>query len=225
MTDTRIVGRADWLAARRAFLEREKEVTRARDALSAQRRALPMMVVDKEYVFEGPDGERTLPELFDGRRQLLTYHFMWPLEGHDWCPVCSLFIDNIGHLAHLHARDTSLVIVCAAPQSDIVPFKRRMGWDIPWYTTRGDDFYQDFTLDVGSGEPELPGISAFLRADDGGVLYAYSTHGRGSDVLNNTYNYLDLTPLGRQEEGMADTMGWIRHHDSYGDATAGSCHD
>ncbi|RFU38291.1 DUF899 domain-containing protein [Actinomadura logoneensis] len=224
MTGPRIVERTEWITARRAFLEREKEVTRARDALNAERRRLPMLVVDKEYVFEGPEGERRLPDLFGDRRQLLVYHFMWPLEGHDWCPVCSLFIDNIGHLAHLRARDTALVIACAAPQSDIQPFRKRMGWDIPWYTTRGDDFYTDFSLDLGGGQTELPGVSAFLKDDDGRVLYGYSTHGRGSDILNNTYNYLDLTPLGRQEDGMEDTMAWIRHHDRYDDPGGASCH-
>jgi len=225
MSQYRTVGRDEWLAARKEFLVKEKVVTRARDALNAQRRELPMMVIDKEYVFEGPEGKLNLLDLFGGRRQLLTYHFMWPLDGVEWCPICSFWIDNMGHQAHMHARDTERVIVCAAPQSKIVPFKQRMGWHIPWYTTEGDDFYRDFALDADADANDLPGVSAFLRDGDR-VLYAYSTYSRGSDILNSTYNYLDLTPLGRQEEGsLADKLSWVRHHDSYEDSDSGAaCH-
>lgn len=211
----RVVDRDEWLAARRTFLRREKELTRLRDAINAERRALPRLLIDKKYEFETPDGPATLLDLFDGRRQLLTYHFMWPLEGHEWCPVCAFWIDNMGHLAHLNARDTTLVIVCSAPQELITPFRRRMGWTVPWYTSKGDQFLDDFTLDLGTEDEQRPGVSAFLR-EGSDVYYSYSTYGRGSDLLNGTYNYLDLTPLGRQEEGLPHPMLWIRFHDRYG---------
>ena len=218
-----IVTREEWRAEREEFLLKEKELTRARDALNRQRRELPMTVVDQEYVFEGPRGGVTLLDLFEGRRQLIVYHFMPLLEGYGWCPICSFWVDNLGRAEHLHARDTSLVVICPAPLSESEPFRKRMGWTVPWYSCQDNDFYEDFHLEApggsghceGEGEGQAPGVSAFLRDGDR-VLYGYSTHARGSDLLNGTYNYLDLTPLGRQEEGLEDTMGWVRYHDEYG---------
>ena len=209
------VSPGEWWAARQDLLVKEKELTRARDQLSARRRELPMMVIDKEYAFEGPDGKVTLPEVFEGRRQLIVYHFMANVSGYSWCPVCSFWVDNIGHLAHMHARDTTLAVICPEPFGEIQAFRRRMGWTMPWYSCQGSPFYQDFhvTLDPAD-EPDAPGISAFIRDGDR-VLYAYSTYRRGSDMLNGTYNYLDLTPLGRQEEGLEHPMLWLRHHDQY----------
>src|ERR687893_1009856 len=142
-----VVSQAEWLAARKELLAKEKEATRARDALAAERRRLPMVPIEKDYVFEGPEGKATLLDLFDGRRQLIVYHFMfapgvegWPEAG---CPGCSLFVDNIGHLAHLHARDTSLVLESRAPLANIEPYKERMGWTVPWFSSHGSDFNVD----------------------------------------------------------------------------------
>ena len=216
-----VISRDEWLVARRELLAREKEFTRQRDALNAQRRRLPRVKIDKEYIFEGPAGKLRLFDLFDGRRQLIVYHFMFDPSWDEGCPMCSFLVDNIGHLAHLHARDTSLAVVSRATLAKIQPFKRRMGWSFPWYSSFGSDFNYDFhvTLDenvapVGynyrdkaahenAGMPwftkgELPGLSVFLRQGSD-VFHTYSTYARGGDLLIGTYNYLDLTPLGRQE--------------------------
>ena len=238
------VTRDEWLAQRKELLALEKEATHAKDALNARRRELPMVEIDKEYVFEGPDGRRTLLELFDGRSQLIVYHFMLDPEHEEGCPGCSHFADNIGELAHLHARDTTLTLVSRAPLSRIQPFKARMGWKMPWVSSFGSDFNYDFhvTMDesvapveynyrskaemeaIGQGgdeyRGELPGLSVFLRDGDR-VFHTYSTYGRGLDPLLTSYNFLDLTPFGRGEgwDGMPDLggqgMGWLRHHDRY----------
>lgn len=211
----RIVSREEWVAERLAFLAKEKEFTRMRDALNAQRRALPMVLIDKEYVFDSPDGKLSLLDLFDGRRQLIVYHFMLPAEtGGHFCPGCSFWVDNIGHLAHLHARDTSLVLDCPVPLADINKHKERMGWTVPWVSSLGTDFYADFYFPLDKPEPQQPGVSCFLRDGDR-VYHTYSTHDRGTDLLNGTYNYLDLTALGRQEEGLAFKWEWLRYHDQY----------
>ncbi len=251
-----VASREEWLAARKALLQREKELTRQRDAVNAERRRLPMVRIEKDYVFEGPEGEASLLDLFDGRRQLIVYHFMFE-PGGEACDGCSLFVDNVGHLAHLHARDTSLVLVSRAPLAKIAPFKARMGWTIPWFSSFGSDFNHDFhaTLDEAvapvlynyrskaelaeKGEShfaagEAHGVSVFLRDGDS-VLHTDSAYARGVDLLNGTYNYLDLTPLGRQEdwedspEGwpQTPTYGWLRHHDRYGERPGdadGCCH-
>jgi predicted dithiol-disulfide oxidoreductase (DUF899 family) len=252
----RIVSRAEWLVARKELLAKEKELTRRRDALNAERRKLPMVRIDKVYVFETPSGTASLLDLFDGRRQLIVYHFMFDpndppagKSGDPWdegCPGCSHVADNMPHLAHLHARDTTLILVSRAPLAKIAPFKRRMGWTLPWYSSFGSDFNYDFhaTTDEAvapveynyqdratlerkretyhlSGEQH--GLSVFLREDDR-IFHTYSTYGRGVDMLLCTYQYLDLTPFGRGEGwgGMPDLgrkgMSWLRHHDKYGDA-------
>jgi predicted dithiol-disulfide oxidoreductase (DUF899 family) len=244
MEDPQVVSRAEWLIARKAFLAKEKEFTRQRDALNAERRGLPMTEVDKEYVFDGPDGKVSLPGLFEGRSQLLIYHFMFHPEWDEGCPSCSFLTDNIGHLAHLHARDTTLALVSRAPLARIEPFRQRMGWTVPWYSSFGSDFNYDFhvTLDEsitpveynfrGLDElgPEwqgwsgdLHGISAFLRHGDR-VYLTYTSYARGTDMVNGIYHWLDLTARGRQEDwelppGRSDgpLMSWLRHHDKYGE--------
>jgi predicted dithiol-disulfide oxidoreductase (DUF899 family) len=242
MDDPRIVSREEWLAASRRLMAREREFTRRRDELNAERRALPMVEIDEAYVFQGPGGPVGLADLFEGRDQLLIYHFMFDPQWSEGCPSCSLLTDNIGHLAHLHARDTTLALVSRAPLTAIEPFRQRMGWTIPWYSSAGSSFNYDFhaTLDEAvapveynfrglaelgpawsgwSGDMHV--ISAFLRHGDR-VFHTYSSYARGTDLLVGTYNWLDLTARGRQEDwerpaGRSDSppMGWLRHHDRY----------
>ncbi|MEV4311547.1 DUF899 domain-containing protein [Actinocrispum sp. NPDC049592] len=232
-----IVSREDWLTARKQLLAEEKEFTRARDALSAKRRELPMVKVDKQYVFEGENGEASLLDLFEGRRQLIVYHFMWLFDAGEGCPSCSFLVDNMGHLSHLYARNTSLAVVTRGPLAETLAFRKRMGWTVPWFSSFGSDFNYDFhvTLDPANGATEynfkqddsgwsgeVPGVSVFLRDSDE-VFHTYSSYARGGDILLNTYNYLDLTPYGRQEsfekspEGWPQDpfMSWVRHHDKY----------
>jgi predicted dithiol-disulfide oxidoreductase (DUF899 family) len=241
MTQRQVVSPEEWRRARVDFLAKEKEFTKARDVLSAQRRALPMVRIDKDYEFEAPDGRRVgLIDLFEGRRQLIVYHFMLAPDWDEGCPMCSYLVDSIGHLSHLRdARDTSLVLVSRAPQEKIRPFKERMGWAVPWYSSFGSDFNYDFhvTLDESvapveynyvtkaeveaRGErwqlgPEQPGTSVFL-AEDGAIFHTYSSYARGGDLLIGTYNYLDLTPLGRQEDGPGNHE--FLHHDKYAHRT------
>jgi predicted dithiol-disulfide oxidoreductase (DUF899 family) len=239
----RVVSRDEWRAARKAFLLREKEFTHVRDELNAERRLLPMVAMEKDYAFEGPSGKAHLLDLFEGRHQLIIYHFMFEPSRDEGCPGCSLMADNMGHLAHLHARDTSLVLVSRAPLAKMEPFRKRMGWNIPWYSSFGSDFNYDFhtTTDEAVApveynyrdkatleklgqtyhvQGEQPGASVFLRDGDR-VYHTYSTYGRGLDLLVGTNNYLDLTPLGRQEgwDGTPDLNDegflWTRHHDRY----------
>ncbi len=192
-----IVSRDEWLVARKELLTKEKEATHARDRLNAERRRLPMVKLDKEYLFEGPDGKVSLFDLFEGRRQLIVYHFMFDPSWEDGCPSCSFLVGNIPSTPdHLHASDTSLVLVSRAPLTKIEPFKKRMNWTVPWFSSYGSDFNYDF--DVTDDEGEKPGLSVFLR-EGGDFFHTYSTNGRGVDILLGTYNYLDLTPLGRQE--------------------------
>jgi predicted dithiol-disulfide oxidoreductase (DUF899 family) len=220
----RVVPQAEWDAAREKLLVKEKAATHARDALAAERRRLPMVRIDKDYVFEGPDGKVSLPDLFDGRRQLILYHFMfapgvegWPTAG---CPGCSMFVDNIGHLAHLHARDTSLVLVSRAPLARIETYRKRMGWTVPWFSSSGSDFNVDFGLTTDKGETF--GLSVFLRDGDQ-VFRTYFTAGRGVEALGSNWTFLDLTPLGRQEDWEDSPKGlpqtpryeWWRRHDEY----------
>jgi predicted dithiol-disulfide oxidoreductase (DUF899 family) len=239
MDSPRMVSPGEWLAARKELLAQEKEVTRAKDAAAASRRALPAVEIDKNYVFTGASGKASLADLFDGRRQLITYHFMWRHEasgfpGEDQgCPTCSFLVDSIGHLSHLHACDTTLVLVSRAPIASIERFRRRMGWLVPWYSSEGSDFNYDlhvsFDEDVTPIEynyqdkatlertapyirtgTDAPGISVFLRDGDR-VLHTYSAYARGLDQLIGTYTYLDLTPLGRQKHVVE-----FPHHDTYG---------
>jgi predicted dithiol-disulfide oxidoreductase (DUF899 family) len=221
-----IVPMAQWQAAHDALLREEKAATRERDALAAGRRRMPMAEIEKEYVFEGPDGRASLPDLFDGRRQLIVYHFMfapgvdgWPDAG---CSGCSFFVDQITHLAHLHARDTSLVLISRAPLENLQRYQRRMGWTIPWYSSAGSDFNDDFGLSTSRGETF--GLSVFFRDGDR-VFRTYFTTGRGVEMLGSAWSFLDLTPLGRQEEWEDSPEGWPQtppylwwhRHDEYGE--------
>ncbi|GAB3913340.1 DUF899 domain-containing protein [Kibdelosporangium lantanae] len=238
MSMPEIVGPEQWLAARTEFLAKEKEFTAARDVLSAARRRLPMTEVGKEYVFDGSDGKVSLLDLFDGRPQLIVYHFMWLFDEGRGCPSCSFLVDNMGHLEHLHARRTSLAVVTRGPLADTLAFRDRMGWTVPWYSSLDSEFNFDFqaSIDPAKGAitynyrsddfsgyvGEVPGTSVFLRDGDR-VFHTYSSYARGGDILLNTYNYLDLTPYGRQEtfedspEGWPQEtfMSWIRYHDEY----------
>jgi predicted dithiol-disulfide oxidoreductase (DUF899 family) len=198
MTYPQIVSRDEWLAARAELLIKEKEATHARDKLNAERRRLPMVTIDKEYRFEGPDGRVSLLDLFDGRRQLIIYHFMFDPSWDDGCPSCTYLVDNTPfRLARMQARDTSLILVSRAPLAKLDDYKARMSWTIPWFSSYGSDFNYDFG--VTDDEGEKPGLSVFLRVGEQ-ILHSYSTSGRGVDILLGTYNYLDLTPLGRQED-------------------------
>jgi predicted dithiol-disulfide oxidoreductase (DUF899 family) len=215
-----------WKAALDELRVKEKAATRARDALAAERRRLPMVRIEKAYVFEGPNGRATLLDLFEGRRQLIVYHFMfapgvegWPSAG---CRGCSFFVDSIGHLAHLNARDTSFALVSRAPSATIEPYRERMGWTVPWVSSLGSDFNIDLGLTYD--DRETFGLSVFLR--DGDKIYrSYFTAGRGVEAVGNIPGFLDLTPLGRQEEwedspaGWPQTPPWWRRHDEYEDAT------
>jgi predicted dithiol-disulfide oxidoreductase (DUF899 family) len=220
----RVVSEAEWQAAHEKFLAKEKRATLARDALAAERRRLPIVKVDKDYVFEGLDGKATLLDLFEGRPQLILDHFMfapgvdgWPTAG---CPGCSMFVDQVGHLAHIHARDTSFVLVSRAPIAGIEAYRQRMGWSIPWFSSAETDFNVDFG--VTRDEGETFGLSVFLRDGDS-VYRTYFTAGRGVEALGSVWTFLDLTPLGRQEDWEDSPDGypqtppyeWWRRHDEY----------
>jgi predicted dithiol-disulfide oxidoreductase (DUF899 family) len=205
----RIVSTAEWEAARKKLLVKEKAMTRALDALAAERRRLPMVLIDKKYVFDGPNGKVSLLDLFEGRRQLILYHFMfapsvsgWPSAG---CPGCSLVIDQIGHLAHLHARNTSFVAVSIAPLANIRKYKKRMGWTIFWVSSFGTDFNKDFGRTTDEGETF--GLSVFFR--DGKHIYrSYFTGDRGIESIGTVWSLLDVTPFGRQERWEDSPAGW-----------------
>lgn len=217
-----VVSPQEWEAAREELLVKEKEVTRARDALAAERRQMPRMAVEKEYAFEGPDGLATLLDLFEGRRQLVVYRFFfdpgmkaYPEHG---CPGCSFGADQVGHLAHLNARDTTLAYVSRADQDTIARYRERMGWEVPWYTL-ASDFDLDFGVD------EWHGTNAFYRDDEDRIFRTYFVNERGDEAMGSTWSYLDLTALGRQEkwedspEGypQTDPYSWWNLHDRYPD--------
>jgi predicted dithiol-disulfide oxidoreductase (DUF899 family) len=231
MTTPGIVSHAEWLEARKAHLAKEKEFTRLREELSRDRRALPWERVDKDYLFDAPEGRVTLADLFDGHGQLLIYHFMFGPDWNEGCHGCSFWADNYNgvdiHLAH---RDTALVAVSRAPLAKIEAYKKRMGWSFRWVSSAGCDFNFDYGVsfrlregetqdyNYGSekfGGEEKPGISAFRRDDDGAVYHTYSTYARGLDMLNGAYHLLDLTSKGRDEEGLSFSMSWLRRHDQY----------
>jgi predicted dithiol-disulfide oxidoreductase (DUF899 family) len=234
-----IVSREQWLIARKAHLAREKELTRLRDRVSAERRALPWVKVDKAYVFDGPDGKETLSQLFGRNSQLIVYHFMWRWDLDQGCSGCSFLSDHIdGANLHLAHHDVSLVVVSRAPLAKLEAYKKRMGWQFKWVSSYGSDFNYDYHVsftkdDLAKGKvyynyqmteasiEELPGISVFFKDAAGDVFHTYSSYARGGDLLIGAYNYLDLTPKGRNEE---TNMNWMRRHDEYEDAAAQSCH-
>ncbi|MEY2398178.1 MAG: hypothetical protein QOJ00_1352 [Actinomycetota bacterium] len=228
MSLPRIATRDEWNSARKALLDKEKEFTRQRDALNAERRELPMVEVDKDYVFDGPQGDVRLVDMFDGRRQLLVYHFMFHPEWDEGCPSCTAGTDelNAGLIEHLNTRDTSYAMVSRAPLAKLEAWKAKQGWDLPWYSSNGNDFNYDFgvTIDASRGfdtynyrtldeyaamgqesmktseQPyDMPGRSSFLHVD-GRIFHTYSVYARGLESTGGSYYFLDLTALGRQEE-------------------------
>jgi predicted dithiol-disulfide oxidoreductase (DUF899 family) len=233
----KIVSQAEWLAARKKLLAREKQHTRERDAIAAERRSLPWVKVDKQYVFDSPSGKKTLAELFEGKSQLIIYHFMFGPDWQEGCPSCSFVMDHTdGALVHLAQRDVSFTAISRAPLPKIEAFKKRMGWRFPWVSSNGTDFNFDYHVSFTKEEKakgkinynfdmtefaavgeEAPGISVFYKDKAGSVFHTYSSYARGAEVLINTYNFLDLVPKGRDEDGLAFSMAWIRHHDRYAD--------
>jgi predicted dithiol-disulfide oxidoreductase (DUF899 family) len=226
-----VVSKDEWIAARKRLLAKEKEFTRLRDELSRERRELPWERVDKQYLFETATGPRTLADLFDGRRQLVVYHFMFAPEWENGCKSCSFWADNFnGIIPHLRQRDVSFAAVSRAPWKKLYAFAQRMSWSFSWVSSGGNDFNFDyqvsFTEQQMQGEvdynydkrkfpaSDAPGVSVFLR-DGGSVYHTYSSFGRGIDMLNTAYHYLDLVPKGRDEEGLPSTMAWVKLHDQY----------
>lgn len=230
MTAHRIVTSEEWTAQRKALLAKEKELTRARDALAAARRALPWERVEKDYVFDGPHGEETLADLFDGRSQLVVYHFMFGPDATVGCKSCSWWADNFErHAIHLAHRDVTVLAVSRGPIDKLLAFRERMGWTFHWVSSGRSDFNFDFHVslepgkDAGTynyapktfGGSELPGISVFYKDADGAIYHTYSTYGRGLDPVNAGYQLLDLVPKGRDEDDLPSPMSWLRHRDAY----------
>lgn len=234
MTDIKehkIVSESEWLEARKQFLIKEKEFTRLRDQLSQQRRDLPWKAVDKKYIFGGPNGKQTLQELFDGRSQLIVYHFMFDPDWEAACPHCSFWADNFNEImVHLNNRDVTMIAVSHAPYDKISEYKKRMGWNFKWVSSHDTDFNFDYHVSFtpkeldekqafynfklqDSFDSEREGVSVFYKDQTGRVFHTYSTYARGIDILNTAYNYLDLTPKGRDENGQGQF--WVRRHNEY----------
>jgi predicted dithiol-disulfide oxidoreductase (DUF899 family) len=231
-----IVSEAEWLVARKDLLTREKQFTLQRDALSAARRKLPVVKIEKEYVFEGPKGKETLADLFDGRSQLIVYHFMFGPGWEEGCKSCSYLADHFdGANWHLPHRNVTLVVISRAPLSELEPYKKRMGWRFKWLSSHGNDFNFDYHVSATEGEKakekifynyetgelmsdEMPGLSVFYKDEDGDIFHTYSTYARGLDMLVGAYTFLDLVPKGRDENPEA-TMDWVRRHDQYEEQT------
>jgi predicted dithiol-disulfide oxidoreductase (DUF899 family) len=234
MTAHQTVSRAEWLEARRAFMVKEKAFTRERDALSAERRALPWVRIDKDYVFEGATGKKRLADLFGGKSQLIVYHFMFHPDWAAGCKSCSFWADNFNPvIVHLNQRDVNMVAISRAPYPQLAAFRQRMGWSFEWLSSSGNDFNHDFAVsftpealkqdgnnyNFGTrkfGGPEAPGLSVFHKDGDGAILHTYSCYARGLDMLNGAYHLLDVAPKGRDEEGLPYSMAWVMLHDEYG---------
>jgi predicted dithiol-disulfide oxidoreductase (DUF899 family) len=231
-----------WVAERRALLAREKELVHLRDEIARARRALPWERVEKHYVFDAPEGRRSLADLFEGRRQLLVQHFMFGPGWEQGCPSCSYMADHSdGMTVHLAHRDVSFVAVSRAPLANIERFRQRMGWKFTWVSSSENDFNRDFHVSFDAQDridgsvyynygmtrfpgTEAPGVSVFIRNDEGAVFHTYSTFGRGVEVMMGMYNMLDLVPEGRAERDVPNKMEWVRHHDRYEPAAqADSC--
>ncbi len=234
MENHKVVSRSEWIEARQQFLAKEKEFTRLRDQLSQQRRDLPWERVDREYVFDGPNGKETLSDLFAGRSQLVVYHFMF---GPDWeagCPSCSFWADNFnGIIVHLNERDVTMIAVSRALFSKLAAYKKRMGWNFKWVSSSETDFNFDYHVSFTPEEvakeevfynytiqephdSEREGVSVFYKDPAGRVFHTYSAYARGIDMMNVAYHYLDLTPKGRDEVGHDFPQFWVRRHDEYG---------
>jgi predicted dithiol-disulfide oxidoreductase (DUF899 family) len=228
-----VVSMDQWVSERKALLAHEKELTHLRDQIARERRALPWVRIDKSYGFDAPEGQRTLGELFEGRRQLIVQHFMFGPGWEEGCPSCSYMADHSdGTSVHLAHRDVTLVAISRAPLAEIERFRRRMGWQFKWVSSFGSDFNHDFHVSFTAQErakgkvyynygmvdfpaDEAPGLSVFIKDDAGTIFHTYSTYGRGVEVMMGTYNLLDLTPKGRDEDNLSHTMEWVRHHDRY----------
>jgi predicted dithiol-disulfide oxidoreductase (DUF899 family) len=234
MQQHKVVSHDEWIAARKAHLAEEKAFSHARDALAHKRRELPWEKVERKYVFDTPQGKQSLAELFGGKSQLIIYHFMLGPGWEAGCPSCSFLADHFdGAVVHLAQRDVSFVVVSRAPLAEIETFKRRMGWRFNWVSSFGNDFNSDYQVsftpeEKASGKvfynyefiesfpsEERPGASVFYKNAAGEILHTYSTYGRGLDILIGTYHFLDLAPKGRDEDGLAWSMAWVRHHDRY----------
>ncbi|HET7880497.1 MAG TPA: thioredoxin family protein [Acetobacteraceae bacterium] len=236
-----VVSRDEWLAARKELLRKEKEFTHLRDTLSAERRALPWVRVDKPYVFEAPEGQVTLTDLFDGRSQLVVKHFMFGPDWSEGCVGCSFELDHTqGALVHLAHHDVSYVVVARAPLAKTEPFRRRMGWNVRWVSSYGSDFNFDFNVSftpeqIASGNAtynyregasvidELSGRSVFYQDESGQIFHTYSSFARGGELFLGSYAFLDITPKGRNETVNGNLTDWVRHHDRY-DAAGACCH-
>ncbi|MEM7429772.1 MAG: thioredoxin family protein [Pseudomonadota bacterium] len=234
MTTATVASRDDWLKTRLELLEEEKAFLRARDALSAKRRELPWVKIEKDYRFQSPEGERSLADLFGGASQLIVQHFMMGPGWENGCPSCSFWADGYdGTMAHMAERDAAFVAISAAPLSEIEAFRSKMGWTFPWASSEGSDFNRDFQAsftdeEMAAGEmyynfrtssfpaQEAPGASVFAKDDDGTVYHTYSCYARGLDMLNVVYQYLDLLPKGRDEQDLPHPMAWVRRHNEYG---------
>lgn len=228
-----VVSQEQWIAQRKALMEREKQLTRLHDELAAERRKLPWVRIDKDYVFETPGGSATLADLFRGRSQLVIYHFMFGPDWKEGCPSCSFLADHFdGMLPHLAARDVSMAVVSRAPLEKLAAFRQRMGWRFNWVSSHGSSFNYDFNVSftpeqVASGavyynyamqefpSAEAPGISIFHRNEAGEIFHTYSAFGRGVEQLVGTYMVLDMSPRGRDEDGLNFPMAWVRYHDRY----------
>jgi predicted dithiol-disulfide oxidoreductase (DUF899 family) len=234
LADHKVVSRNEWLKARKTLLKKEKDFTRLRDQLSQELRDLPWIAVDKEYVFEGPNGKETLSDLFDGKSQLIIYHFMFHPSWETGCPSCSFWADNFnGIIVHLNQRDVTMVAVSRAPYNELATYEKRMGWNFKWVSSYDTDFNFDYNVSFtpeevakkdaiynfttqDPGSPELPGVSVFYKDSTGHIFHTYSTYARGIDMLNVAYHYLDLVPKGRDEAGHEFSQFWVRRHDEYG---------
>jgi predicted dithiol-disulfide oxidoreductase (DUF899 family) len=230
MITHRIVSQAEWLAARKALLAKEKAFTQQREALAQERRALPWVKVEKDYVFDAPEGKVTLADLFDGKGQLIVQHFMFGPDWNEGCPSCSFWTDNFNGIdVHLAHRDTAFALVSRGPIDRLEAYRKRMGWNLRWVSSLNNDFNFDFAVSFPADEKaaiynfdtiephgqENPGLSAFRR-DEGGAIYrTYSTYARGLDMLNGAYQLLDITSKGRDEDALSFSMAWVRRHDKY----------
>ena len=234
MTQHQIGSREQWIAASQTLLKAEKAWTHERDRLAEQRRALPWVRVEKDYVFQGPEGPVSLSDLFDGRDQLIVYHFMFGPDWNEGCPGCSFLADHVdGARQHFEHRDISFVAISRGPIDKIMAYRQRMGWSFPWVSSLGNDFNFDYHVSfdgehegpeptynfeprTGGEAGEAPGVSVFFRDDDGTIYHTYSSYGRGGEVLIGAYNFIDMAPLGRNE-GDAIMGDWMRRHDRYED--------
>jgi len=228
----KVVSPNEWLEARKKLLVQEKECTRFRDQLSQQRRELPWVKVETEYVFEGPNGKETLADLFEGRSQLVVYHFMFAPEWEEGCPSCSFWADNFNpNVIHLNHRDVTFAAISRAPIEKLNAFKKRMGWSFKWVSSENNEFNYDYQVSFPAGvpkdqleynyrkleidSPDLPGVSVFYKDGKGNIFHTYSSYSRGIDIFNTAYNYLDLVPKGRDEDDLEFSMDWLRYHDRY----------